>query len=399
MNEPFLSTDQTDWFLNLPEKVKKQQFSREEQEQLATKCERAVAGYSSEAEEGSSCILSSSGASQRSSFESSHSLNGSEDCDSAVASTATEMEIFRLYNRRRSKMLDSAPPSPEPKVIINPPTPRKTLRQRLSLVPIPLPPPVLTPVPDSQSPRNFSRPGVHREFSASQSPFLSPNARYYQDPATRRQLKQCLASPQNFDEAIEFGFPTAVQPVELSANEVLTRTVSASSSMDRKDYDTDSFDSSGPATPTALTSDCSPTVDRLSSFSSSDHTITLHSHGHPHHTLGTTEVPSSPSASSAYWQEKREMTLRMTLTKSGLIRTPDEEVCAWQRGLANGCSHDAEVVAKQSEEPAADPLASERLPVVCEDATGAGDAFAPQRGNLRRGGEKRLGRMFRVLKL
>lgn len=45
---------------------------------------------------------------------------------------------------------------------------------------------------------------------ASQSSFCSidPGAQHYQDPEARLKLRLYLASPHNFDEAIEFGFPT-----------------------------------------------------------------------------------------------------------------------------------------------------------------------------------------------
>ncbi len=38
---------------------------------------------------------------------------------------------------------------------------------------------------------------------------IDPRATHYQDPAARMKLRLYLASPQKFDEAVEFGFPSA----------------------------------------------------------------------------------------------------------------------------------------------------------------------------------------------
>ncbi|OJJ65953.1 hypothetical protein ASPBRDRAFT_49292 [Aspergillus brasiliensis CBS 101740] len=48
--------------------------------------------------------------------------------------------------------------------------------------------------------------GHHAPQSSSCS--IDPGAQYYQDPEARLKLRLYLASPHNFDEAIEFGFPT-----------------------------------------------------------------------------------------------------------------------------------------------------------------------------------------------
>lgn len=42
-------------------------------------------------------------------------------------------------------------------------------------------------------------------------------SQYYNDPEARRKLKQYLASPQNFEEALEFGFPSAATAVASGA--------------------------------------------------------------------------------------------------------------------------------------------------------------------------------------
>jgi len=49
----------------------------------------------------------------------------------------------------------------------------------------------------------------HRRLDSSAS--LDPSATHYQDPAAKMKLRVYLASPQKFDEALEFGFPSLHQ--------------------------------------------------------------------------------------------------------------------------------------------------------------------------------------------
>ena len=65
-----------------------------------------------------------------------------------------------------------------------------------------------TPFPPNSHQRSHSRIrrpsyGIHESFSA-----VEPSACHYQDPEARLKLRVYLASPQKFDEAIEFGFPS-----------------------------------------------------------------------------------------------------------------------------------------------------------------------------------------------
>ncbi|KAL9639871.1 MAG: hypothetical protein Q9164_000650 [Protoblastenia rupestris] len=55
--------------------------------------------------------------------------------------------------------------------------------------------------------RNFSRPQASTHRSNPSITTLEHNATHYQDPSTRLKLRVYL-SPQKFDEAIEFGFPS-----------------------------------------------------------------------------------------------------------------------------------------------------------------------------------------------
>ncbi|KAE8550258.1 hypothetical protein TMatcc_008263 [Talaromyces marneffei ATCC 18224] len=63
--------------------------------------------------------------------------------------------------------------------------------------------------PDHHQARHIS----HRSTSS-----IDPAAQYYQDPEARLKLRVYLASPQKFDEAIEFGFPSLDHKENIDAN-------------------------------------------------------------------------------------------------------------------------------------------------------------------------------------
>lgn len=78
--------------------------------------------------------------------------------------------------------------------------------------------PVSSPTIESQSVcaniassrSSFSQPtnkSKSRHISQSSTSSIDPSAQYYHDPEARLKLRVFLASPQKFDEAIEFGFP------------------------------------------------------------------------------------------------------------------------------------------------------------------------------------------------
>lgn len=64
------------------------------------------------------------------------------------------------------------------------------------------------------APRPVSRPNPNHHVPRSSTSSVDPPAQYYQDPDARLKLRVYLASPQKFDEAIEFGFPALDQDQE-----------------------------------------------------------------------------------------------------------------------------------------------------------------------------------------
>ena len=58
----------------------------------------------------------------------------------------------------------------------------------------------------SRPPSSQQRQALHAPRASTSS--IDPSAQYYQDPEARLKLRVYLASPQKFDEAVEFGFPS-----------------------------------------------------------------------------------------------------------------------------------------------------------------------------------------------
>ena len=199
---------------------------------------------------------------------------------------------------------------------------------------------------------------------------------HYQDPEARNKLRQYLASPQKFDEAVEFGFPSSPPIVtqEFNQNKSHFRSISSNdaqtflrdetiSFIDRYDEDSEEDSSEveleSPVTPRDANDDIFRSGGSHPLFSSLD-SKDLPSLDFKFHQRS---FPQDPMAN-------REMTLRMTLTRPDL-RAPEEELYGWQ-----DTSHD-------------DPLALEELPPATDDDTGAYGPFATK-GNRNSGMLRRL---------
>lgn len=200
---------------------------------------------------------------------------------------------------------------------------------------------------------------------------FDPNAVYYQDPEARNKLRQYLASPQKFDEAVEFGFPSNSAPTSPEFDHFKSHFRSTSNNdaqtflrddvisfIDRYDEDSEGessdAESESPVTPADANDDvfryAAGTHSLFSSLDSSDLPPLDFK-------FRQCSLPQDPMAN-------REMTLRMTLTRPDL-RAPEEELYGWQD------SHD-------------DPLALEELPPATEDDTGAHGPFGAK-GNRNSG--------------
>ncbi|KAK2734769.1 mucin [Colletotrichum kahawae] len=154
---------------------------------------------------------------------------------------------------------------------------------------------------------------------------FDPEAAHYQDPEARLKLRAYLASPQRFDEVIEFGFPSreAMSP-EAARNSKdpksrRSKAVPADESDNLRTFLADdrssiysedgSLDSDSPKTPQTL-----------------ENATALRP---PPPLKGDRAYSPQPSNSEYAAAETREMTLRMTLTRPDL-RAHDDQIYGWQ---------------------------------------------------------------------
>lgn len=444
-----LDEDQARRFLALPDKVKRSQFTIEELLALTASCERTLRACSSPTTTTTTSavaspvdarhqrlpsngrcssvtsMLSSSASSMHHSIPSRgrsfdvdkdwpalDEATSTDESDSArnscsvprpvtaatvaVDTPATMVpDISSFYVRRRqgsvSSIYSALPPTPS-----SPNSPRAptatirrgfTRKQAMSLAPLPLPPPRLTPaVPPLPSPATLrtyeakpsrtsdvsmpSPPPVPIESAAAPAP-----TNYYKDVSARQKLREYLSSPEKFDEALEFGFPT-MPAKSTSHHERTPRAGSVSSSTDdpglqteddslgghssKYDDGNDTDDTSSmrsPRTPQLFVDPNFPgLVAPLSPHTSLDSGIAL--------------APMPVPTTCADLLEGRQMTLRMTLTRPGLSTPsppPQSKV-----PLAITIEEPASPKQALSDD---DPLALAALPV-CDDHTGAQGAFA-----------------------
>jgi hypothetical protein len=155
-------------------------------------------------------------------------------------------------------------------------------------------------------------------------------AAHYQDPEARHKLR-VYSSPQMFDEALRFGFPSNNAHPAILPREVPRRS---------RSFSRDLFNASSEKLKTFLADDSSSIYSQDSSISDSESPRTPHTPERlpqaiqPFHLPGHgTTLPSKLSEAHAQDPaESREMTLRMTLTRPDL-RSCQEELYASRKGV------------------------------------------------------------------
>ncbi|KAK5010964.1 hypothetical protein LTR28_006647 [Elasticomyces elasticus] len=403
-----ITKEEAEWFLSLPDKVWKRHFTREEQVLLTEWCELLLsdilykAGHSPD-RSGATCVPDRYSTLDGLAFEDERS-----DCGSTLSSTAdsdAEMDVFRSYTQRRRSVaaVGNSRPPPPPRSTSH--SQRSSFRRTFSFsASHPLPhaqSSSVPPLPSSSLSQNYSRPSVgvltHQVNSPSpQALDSSVETKHYQDPEARLKLRLYLATPQKFDEALEFGFPktepTTQPPSTVHPQRAASQQKSGSDQHIHLDTAQDSWssfysrsedgedssslpDTDSPITPTADTSSAFPlpTITRSTS-SSLDSGL-----GRPPLALRDKSNDRFAPAVLA----NREMTLRMTLTRPDL-RAPEEQLYGWQN---NRPGSDRAGEAERS-----DPLAlSELKPSDDVDGTHGVFAMGGRQGN----GFRRLWRSLR----
>lgn len=233
----------------------------------------------------------------------------------------------------------------------------------------------LAPAPRSR--QHSSSLSGRRSLQTPTPPIFDPEATYYQDPETRKKLRTYLVSPQKFDEAIEFGFPSASDTEGVTPHFQLPPITNHSRKFSRdmqtflRDGKLSFFEETTNHENQGLESDedSVPDAESPATPSSTGHSFRLHSRQISHSRLSPVDqAPLSPTYQK-FANLNREMTLRMTLTRPDL-RANDEELYGWQPSSPRT--------------PKDDPLALEDL-VVTDDTTGTKGAFYVKpkpRGNL-----------------
>jgi hypothetical protein len=344
------------WFNSLPEKVRRQHFSSQEQELLASGLDHWV--------------TTSGQASKRNSRTSVHRFSthiANADC---IKFDTEEMESV-------------VPRAPQPRdsvkrtMTFSRPSFHKATSSISSNFTATI------PLPSFAHNRERSRAGTLIGLSrpSVDTSVIDPDALYYQSPEARTKLRQYLASPQKFDEALTYGFPAVQSPITTASTQddekSLKSPMSTSNNdaqaflqsdsidfLDKSEVDevssgttTSDNDTDSPATPDdpdwtwrtskynrlsifgGINTDSMPSLDLkfqteslgFGKYASARDRATSPVYSSSANSMSTACLPSpgllSPMASPLLMN--REMTLRMTLTRPDL-RANDDELYGWQ---------------------------------------------------------------------
>ncbi|KAF2682838.1 hypothetical protein K458DRAFT_306591 [Lentithecium fluviatile CBS 122367] len=346
------------FFLSLPAKVQRSAFSREEQVLLAGRCDpspiprtparepelQRFADFKFDFYDDAASSQERGRPRRRSS-----SVSFASDVSPTRASfPRTEQEQEREEQEEQEQDTESSllyldTMSPPPSQPVLPPTYKRTMsltslpiRHSTSSAPLLMDPPASARAAASWHQRAHSQSLSGRRSSHTPiPPVFDAEATHYRDPEARKKLRMYLASPQKFDEAVEFGFPSQagadttphryqLPPIATDARNfsrdmhtfLRDDKVSFLEDTEEEDKglesDRDSIvDMDSPVTPSSVGQSFRCHTRQMSSNISS-----LDSNGLP---------PIHPMAGRL----NREMTLRMTLTRPDL-RADEDQLYGWQ---------------------------------------------------------------------
>lgn len=195
---------------------------------------------------------------------------------------------------------------------------------------------------------------------------------HYQDPETRKKLRMYLASPQKFDEAIEFGFPSTSEQETAVPHYKLPPVVKHSRKFSRdmhtflRDGKLSFFEDKNSEN-RGLESDGESTVDFDSPRTPSSTGLSFRLHTRQ---MSSIDSNGLPSAQPSPGHLQREMTLRMTLTRPDL-RADEDVLYGWQTQAQHQHQHQKSTGSATLQD---DPLALEEL-VLSDDQTGTKGPF------------------------
>lgn len=358
-----VSSNEASWYLTLPEKIKKKQFTREEQVILAGRLrESVILDAADEAIYKKSRIANRNIPNLSPVTDYSASLDWSSDIleeDMSLGKDTMAQSIYETFRWMDEEqdldsklVLDDYHANLDGAVI---PTrdsnTRPSFRRTMSITKIPFGRNSLSSL-GPRSPKFESHHGrqkskalsmmVPKHTIHSSVSSIDPNATHYQDPEARLKLRVYLASPQKFDEAIEFGFPSMDgvtddkenRPPRISSDKVgkshSTETghsffLNEIDSISLFEDDVSMVDPDSPVTPIDR-----DTTYRSQHVSSSSHArVSKASTDLSHLGINRPGIVKPHEAYTHAMAGSREMTLRMTLTRPDL-RADENSIYGWQ---------------------------------------------------------------------
>lgn len=392
-----------DFFLSLPDKLRKLHYSRDEQAQLLAQCEQPFLPHHHhhDLERARQRFSDFHFGFQRDpDSTSARALLRPRSVSVTSSSTTGRISTWLLDQEQQHHPADAESSlfhldAMSPPVSKRPPPPpldhRRTMSLTASSMQYSSSPAIVmgassgfAMAPATSHQRAHSSSVSGQRFSPSPSlPMFDSEATHYRDPEARKKLRTYLASPQKFDEAIEFGFPSTADsdggPTSPHYQLPPITSHSRKFSRDMHTFLRDgklSFFEDNTSTATTnnhdnqgLESDEGSVADMESPTtpSSTGLSFRLHSRQFSHSKMS--EDSSRPSPLRPSGQFNREMTLRMTLTRPDL-RADEDALYGWQ--------------SSGSKTPKDDPYALEDL-VFTDDMTGTKGPFYVKpkpRGNL-----------------
>ena len=172
-----------------------------------------------------------------------------------------------------------------------------------------------SPVPGSQNDhvrrksKALSLISLNKLAARQPSMTIDPAAAHYQDPGTRTTLREYIASPQKFDEALEYGFPSLGE-VEENDHSELKHVPPTFLDDDKSSTHSTVSDCDSPKTP--------PILEKPRAIQSTQ--------------TCTDPIASSQVRCSSTSTNPREMTLRMTLTRPDL-RAHEDHLYGWNSSV------------------------------------------------------------------
>lgn len=367
-DEFILSQADAKWYLELPETIRRKHFSREERILLASKCESIIVdaadetiyriGHQANRSLDTLNSLSSINSSSRASSLDLDAMNAVEE----IRKSFRWMEEDGTLDLRLDEFCTHV--ARDPVKSQGKPSIQRTLSlsSRQYRAPSSHSSSLGRPSFGGRRPTSHSLGGSKQKSIHS----IDKDAAYYQDPEARLKLRVYLASPQKFDEAIEFGFPSTSECKDFFKGRPRTSATIRKVEPEIDDYSSDN-------------SPIFENFDDITISEAQNELLAFQNLRELEEPLVNKVIAPSRISNSTIFDPylhaspgNREMTLRMTLTRKDL-RADENELYGWKKGN--------------------DPLALEELPPVSDS-----DAGQFNWGNTGRESESGLKRLWRRMR-